>query len=228
MNVIMRHGVHDFKLNYYNCSDGVLLDNAIPTHTDELEWWYDLPDLDRKKFFEYMDNEKSFALEFTDKDRESMLDPTIFDMVADLAMKMLKGETPETRLDFALRLQNVCEMLFKLHSTRDYYVADFFDGSLYSMFAMLMRSLFQIKDEKEAIRVTEDQIKYILYFIEDAKKIFRMLPDYCAEDHQKNLNGVVGFDHPDSKAPPIRMRKVYVTPEDTANYPTRKFVKRYE
>lgn len=229
MDVIMRNGKKNGSINYFNCSDGAKLKEAEPVHSEDLDWWLDLPDIDRKKFIDYIDNEKTLVLEADDEKIKEMVDPTVLDMVIDLIRKVLdKEERPKTRLDYVFMMQTVCEIINKLHDTRDYYVADFIDGSLYSMFAMCLRSLYLIKDEEEAIKITEGQIKYIDYFLEDVKALYRFLPDYCAEDHKVHLNGKIGYDHPDCPAPPVPNRDPLVTQEDIDNYPVRKFVKRYE
>lgn len=229
MDVIMRNGKKNSSINYFNCSDGAKLKEASPVHSEDLDWWLDLPDIDTKKFIDYIDNEKTIVLEADEAKIKEMCDQTVLDLVIDLIVKVLKGEDrPKTRLDYVFMLQTVCEILNKVRETRDYYVSDFIDGSLYSMFAMFLRSLYLIKDEEEAIEVTEGQVKYVLYFLEDVQKLYKFLPDYCAEDHHVHLNGKIGYDHPDSKAPELVPRKPMVTAEDTANYPTRKFVKRYE
>lgn len=229
MDVIMRNGKKNGNINYFNCSDGAKLKEAEPIHSEDLSWWLDLPDIDRKKFLDYMDNEKTLVLEADEAKIKEMVDPTVLDMVIDLILKVLeKEERPKTRLEYVFMMQTICEILNKLRETRDYYVADFVDGSLYSMFAMCLRSLYLIKDEEEAIKITEGQIKYIVYFLDDVKKLYRFLPDYCAEDHQVHLNGKVGYDHPDCPATPVPHREPLVTQEDQDNYPVRKFVKRYE
>ncbi len=228
MEVIIRSG-RKAGINYFNCSDGAALKGADPIHTSELEEWLDLPDIDFKKFVDYMDNEKTMQISFTDEEYKSMIDTTTFEYVVDIVKKCLNREKrPESRLEYVFLLQGVSEILNRVTETRDYYAADLIDGSLYSMFAMLLRSLYLIEDEKEAIEVTEEQIKFINYFLEDAVKIYHFIPDYCAEDHQKHLNGKIGYDHEFSKAPDLVKREPLVTDEDRANYPTRKFVKRYE
>lgn len=229
MNVIIRHGINDKKLNYFNCSDGAKLEGAIPVHSENLNWFLDLPDIDRKKFIDYIDNEKTMEIKLTDANIRDMVSPEIIYHMIDLILKILKKEErPTNRIEYVLMLQTTCELVHQLSNTRDKYAADFFDGSLDCFFAMLLRTLYLIKDEEEAIKYTEEQIKYIEYFLDDVKRLYKFLPNYCAEDHQIHLHGKIGYDHPDSPAPDLRIRDPLVTQEDRDNYPTRKFVKRYE
>ena len=137
MDVIMRNGKKNSSINYFNCSDGAKLKEASPVHSEDLDWWLDLPDIDTKKFIDYIDNEKTLVLEADEAKIKEMCDQTVLDLVIELIVKVLKGEDrPKTRLDYVFMLQTVCEILNKVRETRDYYVADFIDGSLYSMFTV--------------------------------------------------------------------------------------------
>lgn len=229
MNVIIRYGISEQKLNYFNCSDGAKLEGAAPVHSEDLGWFLDLPDINRKEFLDYIDNEKTMEIKITDANIRDMVSPDIIHRMVSLILKILKKEErPTTRLEYVLMLQTTCELVHQLNETRDKYAADFFDGSLDCFFAMLLRTLYLIKDEEEAIKVTEEQLKFIEYFLDDVEKLYKFLPNYCAEDHQVYLHGKIGYDHPDSPAPALRTRDPLVTQEDRDNYPTRKFVKRYE
>ncbi|MCK0526698.1 MULTISPECIES: 6-hydroxymethylpterin diphosphokinase MptE-like protein [unclassified Anaerobiospirillum] len=228
MEVIMRHGIKDKEINYWNCSDGAKLKGAEPKHSEELKW-ENLPDLDRDEFIKFMVEEKTTRFHLTKEQEDSLVDIDAVEYVFHVVIKLLTLEDrPKTRIDYIFMLQTVCEVLNKVHDTRDYYVADLIDGSLYGMFAMVMRTLYQTKNEKKAVVLADQQLQYIIYFLEDAMKLYHFMPDYCAEDHQVHLNGVVGYDHGDCKAHKFERRKPYVTKEDTDKYPNRKFVKRYE
>lgn len=230
MEVIIRNGISSFELNYFNCSDGAALKGADPVHSEDLlDKWMALPDFDRDEFIKFMDNEKTFAIELTEEQDKSLIDNDTFEYVSHIIIKLLtKEERPKTRIDYVFMLQTVSEMLNKIHETRDYYIADYFDGSLAGMFAMVMRTVYLVKDEQLAIDLADQQLQFIIYFIEDAIKLYRFMPDYCAENHQVHLKGVVGYDHGNCKAHEFTPREPYVTQEDTDNYPVRKFEKRYE
>lgn len=229
IEVIMRLG-ESRNIKYFNCSDGALLKGAEPTHFEDIVGeWEKLPDVDFDKLRKWFMEEKTFDLQVTEEEAKRLVDPETVNMVIDKLVSLLqRPERPKTRLEYVFLLQTVCEVIDQVRNTRDYYIADLLDGSLYGYFAMLMRPLYLIEDEQEAIEVTEECMKYVFYFLDDCKKLYEFLPYYYAEDHHKFLNGKVGFDHPDSKAPDLNPREPYVTEEDRKKYPNRKFVKRYE
>lgn len=229
MEVIIRYGINSKELEYFNCSDGTKLKGATPVHSEDLTEWENLPDLDIERFKKFMIEEKTFVPNLTKEQEDSLVDPEGVAYLFNIIIKMLtKEERPKTRLDYVFMLQTVCEVLNKVTQTRDYYISDLIDGSLHGMFALVMRTLYLTKDLNKAIELADEQLQTIVYFIQDAIKLYRFLPDYCAEDHQVHLNGVVGYDHGSFKAPTFEKRKPYVTKDDTDKYPTRKFVKRYE
>lgn len=228
MEVIVRYGKNDKKLNYFNCSDGAALKGVDPVHSEDLDW-ENLPDFDREAFVKFMDEEKTTSIELDEKEKQSLVDTSAVDYLSSLVIRLLTEEKrPKTRLEYVFLLQTVCEVLNKIKETRDYYVADLLEGSLYGMFAMVMRTLYLTKDLDKAIEYADQQVQLIVYFLEDARKLYHFLPDYNAEDHQVHLNGKVGYDHGTCEATSFEKRKPYVTEEDTKKYPNRKFVKRYE
>ena len=228
MDVIMRSGKRE-GIRYYNCSDGAKLKEAEPMHSEDLTWWQELPDFDRDAFVDFMDNEKTFEVKCTPEEYEGLIDKHSFKLMIGRIMTMLNREQrPRTRLEYVFLLQSICELINLYNQTRDRDLPKYIDGSLYGMFAMIFRALYQTKDEQKAIRLADDHLCYINAFLEDSMRLFDFVPDYCAEDHHVHMHGHIGYDHGSLKAPDFTPRKPYVTEEDRKNYPNQKFVKRYE
>ena len=228
MDVIMRSGKRE-GIRYYNCSDGAKLKEAEPMHSEDLTWWQELPDFDRDAFVDFMDNEKTFEVKCTPEEYDDLIDKHSFKLMIGRIMTMLNREQrPRTRLEYVFLLQSVCELINLYNQTRDRDLPKYIDGSLYGMFAMIFRALYQTKDEQKAIRLADDHLCYINAFLEDSMRLFDFVPDYCAEDHHVHMHGHIGYDHGSLKAPDFTPRKPYVTEEDRKNYPNQKFVKRYE
>lgn len=231
MDVVIRKNAEDEKgAKFYNCSDGAKLKNAIPKHSEELlDDWLKLPDFDRDGFVKFVNDDLTMQISLTEEERAKLIDVETFDYICNVFVKLLTNEErPKTRIDYLFMLQGVCETFGNIRESRDYFTVDLLDGSLYGMFAMILRTLYQIEDEKTAIAYADQQLQYIIYFLQDAQRLYRFLPDYCAENHHAHLNGVVGYDHGTCKAPSFKPRLPFVTEEDIKNYPTQKFVKRYE
>lgn len=219
-----------FECTYYNCSDGLKIEGTTPLHSEELwDEWSKLPDVDFKRLVEFFDNEKTFDLNLTEEEAVALCKYDSFDFVIDTIKKALtKPERPQSRLDFVMLMQSVCEMFTALRRSRDAFISDMIDGSIYNYFIMVVRVLYLTADEEEAIKRAEQHITTICDFLEDAKVLYRHVPYYYAEDHQKFLNGKVGFDHPDSKAPELLTRPPLVSEDERDSNPIKKFVKRYE
>lgn len=220
----------DYQFEYFNCSDGLKIEGTTPLHSEELwDEWSKLPDVDFDALKEFIATQKTFDLNLTEEEAVKLCNYDSFDYVVDMLLKSLKRPNrPTTRLEFMMLLQSVCEIFTVLRRSRDAFIADILDGSIYNYFIMVCRVLYLTPDEKEAIEHAEKHIVTICNFLEDIKKLYRYVPYYYAEDHQKFLNGKIGFDHPDSKATDLITRAPLVTQQDRDEYPVRKFVKRYE
>lgn len=228
--IISSYVKNDFDVKYYNCSDGLKIEGAEPLQPDTmLEEWEKLPNVDFDALRQFIDEKKTFDLNLTEEEAVKLCKYDTFDYVVDTIKKAInKEERPKTRLEFVMLLQSICEMFTILRKSPDAFIADMLDGSIYNYFIMVIRVLYLTADEKLAIERAEKHMVTVCNFLDDAKALYRHVPYYYAEDHQKFLNGKVGFDHPDSKAPDLITRPPLVTQEERDNYPIRKFIKRYE
>lgn len=219
-------------LHYFNCSDGLKVEGAEPLHSETLwDEWSKLPDVDFDKLKRFIREEKTFDIDLSEEEAVALCKYDTFDCVVDTIIKGLKREKrPKTRLEFVFLMQSICEMITVLRHGRDAFIAEMLDGSIYNYFIMVIRVLYLTADEKEAIKRAEAHVVTICDFLEDAKKLYRHMPYYYAEDHQKFLNNKVGFDHPDSKAPDLVKRvSIFANSETKSDkFCTSKFVKRYE
>lgn len=215
---------------YFNCSDGAKITGAAPVHSETLlESWEKLPDVDFTRVRDFIEQEKTYDLDIKEEELESIVDHEAFYHVVDVMKKVLtSGEKPKSRLEFVFLLERACETLYSFKSRRYNFAIQILNGSLNQFYMMIIRVLYLTADEKEAIARAEKHMGWVIDFLDDARALYKFVPYYYAEDHKQYFNGKIGYDHPDSKAPPIRNRAPLVTDEDRANYPIRKFVKRYE
>ena len=229
MGVVMRYYDKECGQKFYNCSDGIKIESTEPLHSEDMDFFADLPDLDKEEFRNFIINEKTVAFDITPEEVDKLVDPRTFNYIVDTVIRMLTRERrPESRIDYIFLMQSVCEMLTQVQKSSDYYIADCLAGTLYSAFASIMSNLYSISDEKRAIEICDVAMRFVIYFLEDTKYCFKFVPDFCAEDHHIHIHGKIGQDHGICKAIDLKVRKPYVTAEDRKNYPIKKFIKRYE
>lgn len=216
---------------YYNCSDGAKIENAEPTHSaDLLESWLQLPDVDFQSVFEFIETKKTTELKFSREEIKNILAHKDFDDFVGMFRKhLVERKVPKTRLDYVFMLEEICELLYSYRNHTYYFAVRLLNSTINKFFIMIIRVLYLTEEENLAIERAEKHMAWIIDFLDDARELYKHVPEYYAEDHQKFFApGKVGFDHPDSPAPALIKRKPMVTEEDRKRYPLRKFVKRYE
>lgn len=219
------------EINYYNCSDGAKIKGVEPKHAEELlDDWLQLPDVDVDAVRDFIENEKTFDLNISEDELETIVDHNAFNLVIESLRHILtKHEPIKTRLEYVFLLERACEILYKFTDRRFYFAVQIINGSINQFFMMIIRVLYLTAEEDLAIERANIHLGWILDFLDDAKQLYQHVPYYYAEDHFKFFkDDKVGFDHPDSIAPKIIRREPLVNQEERDNYPHKKFVKRYE
>ena len=105
-------------------------------------------------------------------------------------------------------------------------LAYFLHGTSQSIFILTDYVLYRVRDEQKALKCAFEILRRFRYFLEDARRIYPLLPDYVLGKHYNFMDGKVGWDHEDSPAPkappyPHLFKKEFDDPQ-------KKFVKRYE
>lgn len=216
---------------YYNCSDGAKIDGAEPLYSAELlDSWLRLPNVDFQSVLEFIETKKTLDLNFNHEDIEKIVAHKDFDdFVGILRKHLVERKVPQTRLDYVFMLEEVCELLYSYGNHTYYFAVRILNSTINKFFIMILRVLYLTEDEKLAIERAEKQMSWLIDLLDDARELYKFVPEYYAEDHHKFFAlGKVGLEHPDSPAPVLAKRKPLVTYEDRARYPVRKFVKRYE
>lgn len=216
---------------YYNCSDGAKIDSAEPLHSAELlEPWLQRPNVDFQSVLEFIETKTTLDLNFTSEDIEKIVAHKDFDDFICMVRKhLVEHNTPKKRLDYVLILEDVCELLHSYKNRTYNFAVRILNSTLNKFFVMILRVLYLTEDERLAIERAEVQMGWLIDFLDDARELYKFVPEYYAEDHHKFFaSGKVGFNHPDSIAPVIKERKPFVTQEARDRYPLRKFVKRYD
>ncbi len=209
----------------YNCSDGCALEGAYPLHSEKMNF-DDVPVADKNDLFLFMTQKKTFVLDTEGISPKELFLFDDFDYMTDVILKCIK-ERPRDRIKYVQMLEQVAEVISAVGNSRDSFMALMLDGTMDCMFILALYCLYRVEDERNFERA--DEILDIFeMFLQDAKIMYRLLPDFIMGEHGKHTDGKVGFDHGEFKAYPIPPMHVVVPPEKIAKAKGEHFVKLYE
>ena len=226
--VLTQEGIRNKDLVCYNCSDGAKIDRAIPKHSEELKADFEkLPELNKKEFFRYMTEEKTFELKITREDIKRALSPDVFKITCEKIKQILLMKS-ESRPEFVKKLETCSEIIYTMKANpHTYYYADVLEGSLQTFFAITTRVLYTSRELEVCLNLANQAVDIIIDFLTEAPTLFAYLPDYVLEDHRKYYkDGLVGVDMPHCKA--TRLPDIDYIINSSFDDPLKKFVKRYE
>lgn len=211
-----------------NCSDGIFMENTIPTHSEDLvKEFCSLPDIDKNRFSDYVKNEKTAAIHASYDELKKLFDSSKFNELVSNTMKLMEN-MPDNRVDYVKRMVEVSEYISDLMSNREnFYYGSVINGSIQNLFIMVSRALYHCGDENLCIQSANKILNLVKDFLSEAKILFSYLPDYIMWDHSKYFpNGLVGLDTSFAKAP--RFPKKLEILKKQFDDPLKTFVKRYE
>lgn len=212
------------KTKIYNCSGGARICGTIPSHSEDLDTSFFNP-IDKQEILSFIHDFMSIDLNLKHIDAKKLCNAAEFDHACAQIMEVFK-QSIDSRVAMVKAMEQASERLWRIHEDLlSRSLACDLEGTMQSMFIMALNALYHIKNEDKAVATALDVIKSFSYFIEDAKLLFRHLPDYIMGEHHRFLKGKLGFDHEDSPAPVTMMRgKLFNNPPQDQ---LKKFVKRY-
>ncbi|MBQ9273780.1 MAG: DUF115 domain-containing protein [Succinivibrio sp.] len=205
-----------------NCSDGALIEGAEPVRSAMLDLQQS-PTLDKSALKKLVAGELTFEAAKQVKGLEPLLERDAFAQTLTQLRRLWQGR-PATRLEYLQRMAAGCLVMHKLAHSELSLVAVLLRGSQEFFFALMIRALYAADSEEECLKYASALAGLLDHFFTDAQRIYALAPDYVMGEHQRLLQGRVGFDHADSKAPPMPPLKDLV-PADYQD-PLKKFVKR--
>lgn len=216
------------KLTCRNCSDGIFMENTIPTHSEDLVKEFDVRSIiDKQKFAEYVKNEKTSELSFSIKELDSLFDSKRFNEYVSNIKKLMEN-MPDNRVDYVKKMVEVSEYISDLITYREsFYYGSVLNGSIQNLFILVSRALYHCEDELQCISAANRILNLVKDFLLESKALFAHLPDYVMWDHKKYFSdGKVGKDTSYGKAPafPEKLEIIRKKFDD----PLKIFVKRYE
>ena len=220
--------INNKNLTCYNCSDGIFMENTIPTHSEELVKKFEsLRDIDKKKFSEYVIGEKTAALTIPSHAFKDLFDSRKFKEICLKALHLLDN-LPDNRVDYLKVMVKVSEYISDLMTYREsFYYGSILNGSIQNLFILVSRALYHSDDESKCVESANRIMNLVKDFLNEAPELFSYLPDYVMWDHKKYFeNGLVGKDTSYGKAPafPNRFEIIRKQFDD----PCKVFVKKYE
>jgi hypothetical protein len=100
----------------HNCSDGSLLEQASPVHSEDLYGIFDrLPTIDKKAFFSYITEEKTAKINISKDQLIKAFDKEIFKQTCD-RLKAIIQNKPDNRVEYIKNMETVSEVLYYLKS----------------------------------------------------------------------------------------------------------------
>lgn len=227
MELVINEAIHSTqgKTKIYNCSGGARISGTIPKHSEEIDT-SSFNNINKQEILAYIHNCMSIDLALTHDEAKSLCNSLEFDDACAQILEVF-NKSLESRTALVKAMEQASERLWRIYEDpQSRCLACDLEGTMQSMFIMALNALYHIENEPKAVKVALDVIKSFGYFIEDAKVLFRLLPDYIMGEHHQFLKGRLGFDHEDSSAPATKMRdRLFKTaPQDKL----KKFIKRYE
>ena len=216
------------KLVCHNCSDGIFMENTIPTHSEDLIKEFSAkPDIDKQKFSEYVILEKTAVLHFPEHAFSKLFDSVKFNEICQKSLNMLDN-LPVNRVDYVKVMVKLSEYISDLMNNREtFYYGSVLNGSIQNLFILVSRALYHCADEDKCIESANRIMSLVKDFLNEAQVLFSYLPDYAMWDHRKYFkDGLVGKDTSYGKAPPFPGKfEIIRTKFDD---PLKTFVKKYE
>ena len=216
------------KLICHNCSDGIFMENTIPTHSEDLvKEFSSKPDIDKQKFSEYVIGEKTVELHFPEHAFSKLFDSEKFNEICRKSLHML-DKLPDNRVDYLKVMVKLSEYISELTKYQEtFYYGSVLNGSIQNLFILVSRALYHCADETKCIEAANRIMNLVKDFLNEAQVLFSYLPDYAMWDHRKYFeNGLVGMDTSYGKAPPFPGKfEIIRTQFDD---PLKTFVKKYE
>ncbi len=216
------------KLICHNCSDGIFMENTIPTHSDDLAGEFaSKSDIDKHKFSEYLIGEKTAVLHFPEHAFSKLFDSEKFNEICKKSLLMLDN-LPDNRSDYVKVMVKLSEYIFELTKYKDtFYYGSVLNGSIQNLFILVSRALYHSFEETKCIDGANRIMNLVKDFLTEAQVLFSYLPDYAMWDHRKYFeNGLVGKDTSYGKAPPFPEKFEIIRTE--FDDPLKTFVKKYD
>lgn len=216
------------KLICHNCSDGIFMENTIPTHSDELAGEFaSKSDIDKHKFSEYLIGEKTAVLHFPEHAFSKLFDSEKFNEICKKSLLMLDN-LPDNRSDYVKVMVKLSKYIFELTKYKDtFYYGSVLNGSIQNLFILVSRALYHSSEETKCIDGANRIMNLVRDFLTEAQVLFSYLPDYAMWDHRKYFeNGLVGKDTSYGKAPPFPEKFEIIRTE--FDDPLKTFVKKYD
>ncbi|MBO8415112.1 MAG: DUF115 domain-containing protein [Proteobacteria bacterium] len=211
-----------------NCSDGTALDFTTPQHSYELADKFDaLPVVDKKELRTYLMDNMTFTIDITHEKLKELMNSENFGQIVDRMIKTL-DKRPGTRLEFTQMLQSHAELIYNISANLNRYFGLLMDGSMNTFFITALRAMYLSADEEQGLKFANEIVDIYIKFLEDAKKLYAYLPDFCIGQHQHYTDFKVGYDHGDDKAPPMPKIAEVISEERLAAVVRKPFVKRYK
>ena len=215
--------LYNEDVNCYNCSNGALVKYTKPMHSYDIN--LDDIKVSKDEIKDFLLNKKSFKVNLSDSLCERVFDKEGFNTFVDKLIYIVKNSV----LNKEIALYNmifISNIFNSLKNTKDLMISRILGSSSQYFFMFATRALFTINDDKKALECASKILFVYINLLLDIKHVYSFMPDFIEHDHIKLMQGKIGCDHENSKAPLINSQFKVIDNEKDGNKKNI-FVKRY-
>ena len=204
-----------------NASDGARIEGAQPKHSADIDLSC-YPELDKDKLRSRLLEALTCTVELPlFADHRWCRHREFYALIERLSQ--MWESVPSDRLDCLAQMRLSIACLNALERSELAFMAKLLRGSVEMFFIAMQKGLFMAESKEQAFDRLREQARKLRYFLLDAAKLYEHAPNYPAGEHQKLLQGRVGWDHPGSSTPPMpELRKLM---KEGYQDPQQRFVK---
>ena len=227
--LLQRKQENNHNLTCYNCSDGSYIENTISQHSDLLKAEFDtLPDIDKKAFLKYLDEEKTAPIFADFGDYESIFHKNEFNKLCDKYCQWL-AKRPVDRPQYVALMAKISADIYALETNaKTNYIASILNGTMQDLFILVTRVLYHTEDLKTCLDAANSITNLIVDFLKEAPGLYAHMPDYIMWEHRKHLGDQdkVGKDTSAGPAPKL-YGKLHIQSKEFDD-PVKIFIKKYK
>jgi hypothetical protein len=216
------------EIRCYNCSDGAFIQHTLPLHSSDVADDFDAKEqLDKKDFFNYLTNVRSFYLKVNEQTVNNIFKTQTFKKICN-EIKEKFSFSYSTKKECLVNIYVLQKFLVTTceNKENEFYVT-LIMGNIQMTLISIINLLYLEKNEIQCLKKIKKIIEIFNDFLTEAPDIFDCIPNYIMGRHRDFFkNGKLGKDMPHCKAPLLPLEPSIL--KNKFDDPVKHFVKRYD